>query len=383
MQVLWLRGNRMTSGMSSAADVIVLGGGVVGLSAARALAAEGARVLLVERGRVGEEASGAAAGMLTAQADTAAGSRLLETALLSRARHAALALELEQETGISVERSARGVLEVAFAESEEAVLRDRAGWQRARGLSVETLSGGELREAEPNLSPAVRSGLYFADDRAVDNVRLVRALAASAVARGATLLCGRPVTSLVLERGRVAGVWAGPERLSAPVVLNAIGAWASQLPGDPQPPPVEPVRGHIVAFELTPRLLRHVVCSHRGYLVPRGDGRLLAGSTVERAGFDKSVTAGALHAVLAIALEIAPKLADVPIAESWAGLRPGTPDGLPVVGRGAVEGLIHAAGLFRNGILLGPLIGEAAARLALGRDPGIDLSAFDPARFTG
>jgi glycine oxidase len=371
----------MTADMASGADVIVLGGGVVGLSAARALAAEGARVLVVERGRVGEEASGAAAGMLIAQADTAAGSRLLETALLARARHADLARELAQETGISVERSAHGVLEVAFTESEEAVLRGRAEWQRARRLNVETLSAADIRETEPNLSPAVRSGLFFPDDRAVDNVRLVRALAASAVARGAALLCGRPVTSLVLEGGRVAGVWAGAERLTAPVVVNATGAWAGLLPGDPQPPPIEPVRGHIVAFDLTPRLLRHVVCSHRGYLVPRGDGRILAGSTVERAGFDKSVTAGALQAVLAIALEIAPKLAHVPIAESWAGLRPGTPDGLPVVGEGGVPGLVHAAGLFRNGILLGPLIGEAAARLALGRDPGIDLSAFDPARF--
>jgi glycine oxidase len=367
--------------MASGADVIVLGGGVVGLSAARAMAAEGARVLVVERGRVGEEASGAAAGMLIAQADTARGSPLLETALLARARHAALAPELEQETGISVERSARGVLEVAFTESEEAILEDRAAWQRARGLSVDTLTGGDLREAEPNLNPKVRSGLFFADDRRLDNVRLVRALAASAVARGASLLCGRPVTRLALEGGRVAGVWAEHELLTAPVVVNAAGAWAALLAGDPQPPPVEPMRGHIVAFDLTPALLRHVVCSHRGYLVPRGDGRLLAGSTVERAGFDKSVTAGALRAVLAIALEIAPALADVRIAESWAGLRPGTPDGLPIVGKGAVEGLIHAAGLFRNGILLGPLIGEAVAQLALGKESGIDLSAFDPARF--
>src|SRR5687767_7756764 len=151
--------------MGSGADVVVMGGGVVGLSAAGALAAEGARVLVVERGRVGEEASGAAAGMLIAQADTVAGWRLLETALLARARHAALALELEQETGIAVERSPHGVLEVAFTESEESVLSGRAAWQRARGLSVETLSGGDIREAEPNLNAAVRSGLDFADDR--------------------------------------------------------------------------------------------------------------------------------------------------------------------------------------------------------------------------
>src|SRR5688572_801596 len=145
--------------MASGADVVVLGGGVVGLSAARALAAEGARVLLIERGRVGEEASGAAAGMLLAQADADADSPLLETALLARARHATLAAELEQETGLSVDRSGHGVLEVAFTEEEDEVLRGRAAWQRARGLSVEWLSGAEIREAAPNLNPAVRGGL--------------------------------------------------------------------------------------------------------------------------------------------------------------------------------------------------------------------------------
>ena len=361
-------------------DVIVLGGGIVGLSTARGLAGEGARVLLVERTGVGEEASGAAAGMLLAQADADPASPLLETALLARARHAALAGELEEETGLAVERSRHGVLEIAFTDAEEEALRRRAGWQRARGWRVEEWTGEGIRKAEPSLNPAVLSGVFYADDGSVDNVRLVRALAASAEARGVSLLCGG-AASLVVARGRVAGVSVGAERFAAPMVVNATGAWAGLLPGDPQPPPVEPVRGHISAFDLAPGLLRHVVCSRRGYVVPRAGGRLLAGSTVERAGFDKSVTPGALAAVRAIAREIAPILAAAPVAASWAGLRPGTPDGLPVVGMGSVPGLVHAAGLFRNGILLGPLLGEAAARLALGRDPGIDLSLFAPSRF--
>jgi glycine oxidase len=370
----------MAAGMSGA-DVVVLGAGIVGLSAARALAAEGARVVVLERGQVGAEASAAAAGMLLAQADTDPGSPLLATALRARDRHAELASELEQETGIAVERSTRGVIEVAFGDGEESALRDRAAWQCARGLRVEALAAADLREAEPSLNPAVRSGLYFADERCVDNVRLVRALAASAAGRGVTLFCGRAVTGLVLEGGRVAGVTTTTDPLRAPVVVNAAGAWAGLVPGDPAPPPIEPLRGHIVAFHPKAATLRHVVCSHRGYLVPRADGRVLAGSTVERAGFDKTVTAGALQAVLAIALELAPGLAGERLAESWAGLRPGTPDGLPIVGMGGVPGLIHAAGLFRNGILHGPLLGEAAARLALGRDPGIDLSLFAPSRF--
>ena len=365
----------------ASADVVVVGAGIVGLAAARALASSGARVIVVERGRVGDEASAAAAGMLSAQVDAAEDSPLFDLALRARERHAALAGELEAETGIGVERSPRGALEIAFDAADEAALLARAGWQRARGLHVDHLGAAEVRDAEPNLSPAVRAALYYKEDRSLDNVRLLRALAASAVARGAALLSGRPVTALVLAGGRVAGVDAGRERIAAPVVINAAGAWAGLLPGDPAPPPVEPVRGHIAAFDLAPPVVRHVVCSPRGYVVPRADGRLLAGSTAERAGFDKSVTAGALQRVLAIAVEIVPQLAEVAVAQTWAGLRPGTPDALPIIGPGGVPGLIHAAGLFRNGILLGPLVGEAVARLALGQDPGVDLSAFSPARF--
>jgi glycine oxidase len=186
---------------------------------------------------------------------------------------------------------------------------------------------------------------------------------------------------LVVEGGRVSGVRAGQEVVRGGTVVNAAGAWAGLLGGDPAPPPVEPVRGQIVAFEMSPPLLRHVVWSPRGYLTPRADGRLLAGSTMEKAGFDKSTTAGALRAVLDIALEIAPKLSDVRVAGTWAGLRPGTPDGWPVIGPGAVKGLVHAVGLYRNGILLGPLVGEIAADLALGRAPEVDLSPYRLNRF--
>ncbi|PYQ48581.1 MAG: glycine oxidase ThiO, partial [Acidobacteria bacterium] len=270
---------------------------------------------------------------------------------------------------------------VALGEDDERALVARVSWQRDQGLPAELLSADEVRLAEPNVTRDVRRGALFPGDRRVDNVRLVRALAASAVARGASLLTGRPVTSLVIEGGRVTGVRTGAETLRAPAVINAAGAWAGLLAGDPLPPPVEPVRGQMASFEVAPPLVHHVVWSARGYVVPRADGRVLAGSTIENAGFDKSVTAGGLRTVLDIALEIVPRLADVRLAETWAGLRPGTPDGIPVLGAGALPGLFHAAGLFRNGVLLGPLAGEAVARLALGLAPGVDLAPFALARF--
>src|SRR5262245_57065787 len=367
--------------VAHSSDVVVAGAGVVGLAAARALAAQGARVLVVERRRVGAEASSAAAGMIAPQAGEPA-SPLFDLALQARDRHLQLAVELEEETGITVDLSRLGRLELFFDEAaQEARLRALQAHPRP-GLAVAPLSASELRECEPNVSQKAVGAAYFAGDRRVDNVRLTRALAASAVARGATLLTGRPVTGLVVEGGRLAGVRAGTETLRAPVLVNASGAWAGLLAGDPLPPPVEPMRGQIVAFDMSPPLLRHVVWSDHSYLVPRGDGRVLAGSTVERAGFDKSVTAGGVRAILEMALRIAPALSDVRIADAWAGLRPGTPDGLPVIGAGGVPGLVHAAGLFRDGILLGPLVGEIAAELARGCAPAADLRAFSPRRFT-
>jgi glycine oxidase len=363
-------------------DAVVIGAGIVGLAVARSLAGRGFRVLVVEGQRVGAEASSAAGGILSAQVECDLDSPLFPLFLKARDLHARLAHELEEETGISLDYSTRGILELAFSEDEERALLANAERQRALGLPVEVVGPGELREAEANVTERARAALYFPADHRVDNVRLTRALAASALARGAAILSGRPVTRIIERGGAVTGVMAGAEAFDAPVVVNAAGAWAGLVAGDPYPPPVEPVKGQMVAFDVSPMLIRHVVCSRRGYIVPRQDGRVLAGSTTERAGFDKSVTAAGLAAVLGIALEIAPFLAEVRVADSWAGLRAGTPDGLPVLGPGGARGLFHAAGLYRNGILLGPLVGELLAAVVAGEPASLDLAPFSVMRFT-
>jgi glycine oxidase len=363
------------------ADILVLGAGIVGLSAARALARAGCGVRVLDRTGVGAEASSAAAGILSPQAEAEMESPLLPLALLARDHHQRLAPALEAETGIHVDHTPRGLIEVVFTEAEERRLAARTAWQRSTGLPCEVLSREEVLGSEPNLNPAVLGGVYLPGDHSVDNVRLTRALAQSAVMAGATLVTGRPVTELILEGGRVAGVRAGSDIYRAPIVINALGAWAGELLGDPLPPRVEPVRGQMISFDTAPPLIRRVVYSSRGYLVPRSDGRLLAGSTMERAGFAKAVTAAGLRAILELALEIAPILGDATVSASWAGLRPGTPDGLPIVGLGGVPGLVHATGLFRNGILLGPIVGEIAAALALREAVPVDLRPFRVDRF--
>ena len=338
-------------------DAIVVGGGIVGLSAARELAGQGARVTVVERRRVGEEASAAAAGMLAPQVHADADTPLLDLSLRARDRHLALAGELEAETGISVELSALGALDVAFTEEDERALTARTEWQRGHRLPVETLTAEEIRQAEPNINPAVRGWLI--GDRRPTTSGWCGPWPPPAATGGASS-AGAGEALLVERRRGPACARASP----APVVVNA-AAGGGRLGSDPEPP-VEPVRGQIATFVVAPRSSATWWVA-RGYLVPRADGRLLAGTTLENAGFDKSVTAGGLRAVLDIALEIAPRLVDVPVVDTWAGLRPGTPDGWPILGAGSMAGLFHAAGLYRNGILLRSIVGESVARLALSR----------------
>ncbi len=368
------------------ADVVVVGGGVIGLAVARALAVRGVeRITLVERARLGAEASHAAGGMLAPQAEADTADAFFELACAARDLYPSFAQALREETGTDIELERTGTLYVAFTERDEEEIEHRYSWQRRAGMLVERLGADEARRLEPCISPTVRGALRFPADVQVENRRLVAALSNSVERRGVRVLTETEVHSLVEERGRVRGVETSRGRLSAGTVVLAAGAWTSFLaPADKGAPQVsiEPVRGQMLCFEANPRLARHVIYSPRGYLVPRLDGRLLAGSTTERAGFSKRVTARGLHEMAAHAMEIAPGLADLPLVDAWAGLRPRAADDWPILGASnEVSGLFYATAHYRNGILLAPLTGELLADEITGGVAPPLLRDFGPGRF--
>lgn len=348
------------------ADAVVIGGGVVGLAIARALARRRlGRIVLIERGQLGAEASHAAGGMLAAQAECDRADPFLELACAGRDLYPAFADALLEETGINIELERTGTLYLSFTETDERETSHRYRWQASAGLAVERLTGDEARQVEPCVSEEVRSALRFPLDWQVENRRLVAALATAAASLGVHLLTGTNVESLLIERGRITGVRTARGPTHAPLVVVSGGAWASSLMGEGENTPairIEPVRGQMLCFDARPFLARHVIYSPRGYLVPRMDGRLLAGSTTERAGFDKRVTAAGAHTILTHALEIAPALANLPLVDAWSGLRPRTVDDLPVLGASTqTRGLFYAVGHYRNGILLAPITAELIA----------------------
>lgn len=368
-------------------DAVIVGGGVIGLSVARALRQRGIeRVTLLERGAVGREASHAAAGMLAPQVEADRHDAFFELACRSRDLYPAFADALREETGIDIELERTGTLSLAFNAEDEAAAQHRFDWQTSAGLAVEQLTADEVRALEPSLSQAVGSALRFPRDWQVENRRLVAALSSAAHRLGVQLLTGTSAESLLIERGRVRGVETSRGRIAAPLVIIAGGAWSSLINvGDKHAPAVriEPVRGQILCFAASPRVARHVVYSPRGYIVPRLDGRLLAGSTTEHAGFDKRVTDDGRQRIMAQAVEIAPIVGELPLLDSWAGLRPRAEDSLPVIGTSAeIEGLVYATAHYRNGILLAPLTAEIiAAEVTGGPSQHAQQSAFSPERF--
>jgi glycine oxidase len=372
-------------------DVVVVGAGVIGLSIAWRARARGLSVTVLERDRAGSGASCVAAGMLAPVAEAefgGAGERLLALGLRSAEMWPAYAEQLAGAAGEDVGLLAKDTLVVARDDDEARELERQLAFRRALGLRAERLLPTAAREREPALAPAVRLALEAPDDHCVDPRAVLRALVAACARAGVRLREHAAVRCIELDgaRGRVGGVTLRDgERVAAGQTVLAAGAWSGQIEGVPEGAevPVRPVKGQALRLldPMGPGLLTRAVRFEGGYLVPRADGRYVLGATVEEKGFAQAPTAGGAYELLRDCHELVPGVAELEIEELSVGLRPGTPDNVPAIGPGAVDGLVWASGHHRNGILLAPLTAELAGAVLAGEDPDPLLDACAPRRF--
>ena len=351
-------------------DAIIIGGGVIGLSLAWKLKAHGLDVLLVEKHEPAREATYAAGGMI-ASCDPHIPPCLRPLVDASAQMYPTFVHELQDEAAESVDLRDTGT--IAYFGSGEA----------AELAGSRPLTGAELTQLEPLLM--LEGPAWFLPERSVDPRALGHALIKAAKHRGVDFVTGSPVLEVLATDGRASGVKTAHANYSAGIVVNCSGAWAAQIP--PVPIPTRPVKGQMVC--LVPQagaphdgpLIRHVVRAPEVYIIPRSDGRILLGATVEEAGFDKRVDPDTIQRLREAGVNTVPELANMRIHDAWAGLRPGTPDDLPILGETTLPGYFAATGHYRDGIMLAPITAHLMAQLLTGHKPDFDLAAFSPLRF--
>ncbi len=356
--------------------VIVVGGGIMGLSIALELRKSNLDVVVLEKSIPGAEASSAAGGMLAPQFEAPGPGPMLDLAMLSRMAWPKFAADLEERSGVDLEYLTSGGLQVAFTDDEVHALDAKVAWHQAQGLRSELLTGPDLFKQEPRLNPKALAGALYADDHQVEPRKVLRALAVAATRAGVLFKTGT-VRSLVETRGAITGVDVDGETLEASLVVLAAGAWSGLVTGAAvDPGRVKPVRGQMMELQVRSPIFSHLLKSAGGYVVPRSDGRVIAGSTMEMVGFDKNVTAEGLSKVLAAAIQLVPALGEATVSSTWAGLRPWTDDQLPFIGEGSKPGLLLATGHFRNGILLAPITARLIGQLVRREKVSLDLKPF-------
>ena len=367
-------------------DVILVGGGVMGCSTALRLQREGLRTLVLERSVPGAEASSAAAGILGPGAEAGHPvtrehvGALLALGAWSRELHRTQAEWLRETHGVDIGFRRCGAMVVAFGDEEH--LAEHAG--ALAGYPHEVIDGASAREREPALGAAVSAAIDLPEEAQLEPVLLLRALALAAEAAGAVFRSGAYVHEVLIEGGRARGVRVGAEVIEADHVVVAAGSWTSLVPGLELPEAkIHPVRGQIVAIHTRPPVFRRLIFGAGGYVVTRPDGRVLCGSTEERVGFRREVTLGGMRSIVDLATRLGPKLERAPLLDQWSSFRPGTADGLPLVGAAGPENLWLASGHFRNGILLAPATAELIAHRVAGVTVPQDMPQhlLDPRRF--
>ncbi len=376
------------TGPKVATRVAIIGAGVCGLAIGWRLAQAGARVEVFDRGRAGRGATWASAGMLAAAAEAEPGEeRLLEITRWSQGLWPDFARELEAASGERVGYRDEGTLVVAPTRDDAARLRATYDYQTGLGLALDWLTPAEARRREPYLGANLAAAVFSAADHQVDNRRLAAALRAAFLAAGGRLYEETPVSAIETAAGRVTGLDAGGRRVGADAVVLAAGAWSAELPGLPKAarPPIRPVKGQALALAMDPKapLLSHVLWAPGVYLVPRAEGSLIVGATVEEKGFDERLTAGGIFALLEAAWRAVPAIEELAIQEMWVGFRPTSRDDAPILGPTPVDGLVLATGHHRNGILLAPATAQAVSRYILSGDLPAPARPFTLARFAG
>lgn len=350
-------------------DCIIVGGGLIGMLSARELADAGLRVLVLERGELGQEASWAGGGILSPLYPWRYDAAVTRLASWGQPRYQALAQALAQESGVDPEWTPSGMLVLDPTDAMDAI-----GWAAECGVECQRVAADACRTLEPGLGIQPETGIWMPQVAQVRNPRLVQALKHSLLHRNIAFEERSAVDGLVIREGQARGVQVGGQVRTANAVVVAGGAWSPHLIGDLAPPlTVEPVRGQMMVFRAEPGLVRHIVLRDGRYLIPRRDGHVLIGSTLEQVGFDKSTTASAKQALWNSATEMVPALADFPIERHWSGLRPGSPSGIPYIGKvPEISNLYLNTGHFRNGVVLGPASARLLADIVAGRPPIVD-----------
>lgn len=362
-------------------DVAIAGGGLIGGTIAFELARAGLHVALFDRQQPGEGSSWAAAGILSPAPENAG---MISTVPLGRASlqlYPEFIARVEEISGQSAGYRARGTLEALFSTEAQEKLSTIIALHHGLGLKAEPLSADDAREMEPALSPDLEAAVFRPDEACVDNRALTKAVFIAAQRSSVKLFSGSNVQSIAKSGGGCAGLIVDGKKIESRWTVIAAGCTSAEIEGAAQYAPVRPAKGQMIALRRKDFSIERVLWSDHVYLVPRNDGRILAGATVEYVGFEKNVTAGGVQKVLTAALQLAPALADAEIEETWAGLRPDSPDHLPIIGPTDLDGLLIATGHFRSGILLAPITAQLIREWITLQNVAVDWARFSPTRF--
>jgi glycine oxidase len=362
-------------------DVVIAGGGVIGGAMALELARAGLHVALFDRQQPGQEASWAGAGILSPAPEHPGMVSMVPLGKASMALYPKFVAQVEESSGMSTGFRPKGTLEALFSHDTKAELSTIIALHHGLGLKAEPLSPEDARELEPAVSEEVEAAVLRPEEASIDNRAMTAAILEAAKRSGAEIFSGNGAKAIWRDGNRCAGLVLQNGKVEAAWTIIAAGCFSATIDGIAPFAPVRPAKGQMAALRADNVKIERVLWAEKIYLVPRNDGRILAGATMEHAGFDKRVTAGGIEKILSAAIDLAPGLANARIEETWAGLRPDSPDHLPILGPTDLDGLLIATGHFRSGILLTPITARLIREWITEQRVSVDWDRFSPMRF--